>query len=192
MLESEDVTVKEPGRRRVAEDLTEEIRGVGRLAPIRADPAITDILVNGPDHVYIERFGRLERTAIRFRDADHVVRVIERIAAQVGRRIDATSPMADLRLLDGSRVNATLPAVTIDGPTISIRRLGRKRLRRNELLELGMMSAQMLSFLGIAVVARTNILISGRTRAGKSTLFGALAEVIPEWERIVTIEDTAE
>jgi pilus assembly protein CpaF len=192
ILESEDVPLNEAERRRLAEDLTEEIMGVGPLAPLMADPAVTDILVNGPDHVYIERFGRLERTAIRFRDADHVVRVIERIAAQVGRRIDATSPMADLRLLDGSRVNATLPAVTIDGPTISIRRFGRKRLRRSELLELGMMSAEMLSFLGIAVVARTNILISGGTGAGKSTLLGALAEVIPEGERIVTIEDTAE
>jgi pilus assembly protein CpaF len=142
--------------------------------------------------VYVERFGRIERTDVRFRDADHIVRVIERIAARVGRRIDTASPMADLRLPDGSRVNATLPPATIDGPTISIRRFGRRRLRRDDLLTLGTLSPEMLEFLVIAVRARKNILISGGTGAGKSTLLGVLAEAIPDSERIVTIEDTAE
>jgi pilus assembly protein CpaF len=191
-IESENVPLNDQERVRLAEELTDETLGMGPLAPLLSDPAVSDILVNGPDHVYVERFGRLERTDIRFRDEDHVVRVIERIAARFGRRIDAASPMADLRLPDGSRVNATLPPVSIDGPTISIRRFGRRRLRRDDLLRIGSMSDDMLTFLAVAVRARKNILISGGTGAGKSTLLGALAEVIPEYERIVTIEDTAE
>jgi pilus assembly protein CpaF len=191
-IESEDVPLNEAERVRLAEELTDETIGMGPLAPLLSDPAVSDILVNGPDRVYVERFGRLERTDIRFRDADHIVRVIERIAARVGRRIDASWPMADLRLPDGSRVNATLPPVTIDGPTISIRRFGRRRLRRADLLTIGTLSSEMLDFLVLAVRARRNILVSGGTGAGKSTLLGALAEVIPDTERIVTIEDTAE
>ena len=191
-IESEAIPLNEAERVRLAEELTDETLGMGPLAPLLADPAISDILVNAPDRVYVERFGRLERTDIRFRDADHIVRVIERIAARVGRRIDTSSPMADLRLPDGSRVNATLPPVTIDGPTISIRRFGRRRLRRADVLAIGTLSPEILDFLAIAVRARRNILISGGTGAGKSTLLGALAEVIPETERIVMIEDTAE
>ncbi|MBN8732691.1 MAG: CpaF family protein [Acidobacteria bacterium] len=192
ILEQENIPLNEEERNRLAEDLVEETMGLGPLAPLLADPAITDILVNGPNQVYVERFGRIERMAVRFRDHEHIVRVIERIAAQVGRRIDATSPMADLRLPDGSRVNATLPPVTVDGPTISIRRFGRRRLRRDDLLNLGMMSPAMRQFLEIAVQSRLNVLISGGTGAGKSTLLGALSEAIPAHERIVTIEDTAE
>jgi pilus assembly protein CpaF len=192
ILETEAFPLNETERVRLAEELTDETIGMGPLAPLLADPAVSDILVNAPDQVYVERFGRLERTDIRFRDADHIVRVIERIAARVGRRIDTGAPMADLRLPDGSRVNATLPPVTIDGPTMSIRRFGRRRLRREDLLALQALSADMLTFLGIAVRGRKNILISGGTGAGKSTLLGALAEVVPHTERIVTIEDTAE
>ena len=192
VLATEDVPLNDDERGRLAEELIEETTGLGPLAPLMADPAITDILVNGPSQVWVERFGRLEKTGIRFRDAEQIVRVIERIAAGVGRRIDTASPMADLRLADGSRVNATLPPVTIDGPTISIRRFGRRRLRREDLRNLGMMSPEMLSFLDVAVRQRTNIVISGGTGAGKSTLLGALAEMIPATERIVTIEDTAE
>jgi pilus assembly protein CpaF len=191
-IESEDVPLNRTERVRLAEDLADETLGMGPLAPLLADPAISDILVNGPNHVYIERYGRLEKTDIRFRDDEHVIRVIERIAARVGRRIDAASPMADLRLPDGSRVNATLPPVSVDGPTISIRRFGRRRLRRDDLLQLGSVSDDILAFLAIAVRARKNILISGGTGAGKSTLLGALAEVIPAHERIVSIEDTIE
>jgi pilus assembly protein CpaF len=191
-IESEDIPLNEAERLRLAEELTDETIGMGPLAPLLADPAVSDILVNAPDKVYVERFGRIERTEVRFRDADHIVRVIERIAARIGRRIDTSSPMADLRLPDGSRVNATLPPATIDGPTISIRRFGRHRLRRDDLLKVGTLSPQILEFLMIAVRARRNILISGGTGAGKSTLLGAMAEAIPEDERIVTIEDTAE
>ena len=191
-LASEDVALNEAERVRLAEELTDETIGMGPLAPLLADPAVSDILVNAPDKVYVERFGRLERTNIRFRDAEHIVRVIERIAARVGRRIDTSSPMADLRLPDGSRVNATLPPATIDGPTLSIRRFGRRRLRRDDILSMGTLSPELLEFLVIAVRSRRNILVSGGTGAGKSTLLGVLAEAIPETERIVTIEDTAE
>ena len=191
-IASEDVGLNEAERIRLAEELTDETIGMGPLAPLLADPAVSDILVNAPDQVYVERFGRLERTDVRFRDTDHIVRVIERIAARVGRRIDTASPMADLRLPDGSRVNATLPPVTIDSPTISIRRFGRRRLRRDDLLNIGTLSPEILEFLVFAVRARRNILISGGTGAGKSTLLGVLAEAIPDSERIVTIEDTAE
>lgn len=192
VLESENVPLNERERNRLAEELTEETIGLGPLSPLTADPAVTDILVIAPDKVFVERFGKLEKTEVRFRDAEHIVRVIERIAAQMGRRIDASSPMADLRLLDGSRVNATLPPVSIDGPTLSIRRFGRRRLRRQDLQELGMMSDAMSEFLATAVQMRTNILICGGTGAGKSTLLGALLESARPSERIVTIEDTAE
>ena len=191
-IESEAIPLNETERIRLAEELTDETLGMGPLAPLLADPAVSDVLVNAPDKVYVERFGRLERTNVRFRDADHIVRVIERIAARVGRRIDTSAPMADLRLPDGSRVNATLPPVTIDGPTISIRRFGRQRLRRSDLLTIGTLSPEILDFLAIAVRARKNVLISGGTGAGKSTMLGALAEVVPDSERIVVIEDTSE
>jgi pilus assembly protein CpaF len=192
VLETEDVPLNQEERERLSDELTQETLGVGPLAPLMADPAVTDILVNGPDKVWVERFGRLTRTDVRFRDHEHILRVIERIAARVGRRIDVASPMVDLRLPDGSRVNATLPPVSLDSPTISIRRFGRQRLKRQDLLRLGMLSSDILEFMQIAVQARRNVLISGGTGAGKSTMLGALAEAIPDHERIVTIEDTAE
>jgi len=192
VLASEELPLNKSERERLADELTDETLGVGPLAPLMVDPAVTDILVNGSRHVYVERFGHLEKTSIRFRDAEHVIRVIERIAARVGRRIDVASPMVDVRLPDGSRVNATIPPVSLDGPTISIRRFGRQRLRRDDIVRLSEMSGAMLDFLEFAVKARKNILISGGTGAGKSTLLGALAEAIPFDERIVTIEDTAE
>jgi len=191
-LAQEDLPLNDAERRRLADDLLEETIGVGPLAPLLADPAVTDVLVNRHDQVYIERFGRLERTAVRFRDAEHLVRIIQRIAARVGRRIDESWPMVDARLPDGSRVNATLPPVTLDGPTLSIRRFGVRRLCAGELLELGMFSPDMKAFLALAVEYRQNVLISGGTGAGKSTFLGSLAEFIPATERIVTIEDAAE
>jgi pilus assembly protein CpaF len=192
VLADEELPLNKAERERLADELTDETLGVGPLAPLMADPAVTDILVNGARQVYVERFGHLEKTNIRFRDSDHVVRVIERIAARVGRRIDVSSPMVDVRLPDGSRVNATVPPVSLDGPTLSIRRFGRQRLRRDDLVRLGEMGPTMIQFLDYAVKARKNVLISGGTGAGKSTLLGALAEAIPYDERIVTIEDTAE
>jgi pilus assembly protein CpaF len=192
VLASEELPLNDSERKRLSDDLVEETLGLGPLAPLLADPAVTDILVNGPHLVYVERFGRLEKTAIQFRDTDHLVRIIQRITARVGRRIDEASPMVDARLPDGSRVNATIHPVTLGGPTLSIRRFGRRRLRRDELRQFGMLSQPMLSFLEFAVLARKNLLISGGTGAGKSTFLGALAEVVPVGERIITIEDAAE
>jgi pilus assembly protein CpaF len=192
VLQTENVPLNQSERDRLAEELTQETLGVGPLAPLMADAAVTDILVNAPDRVYVERFGRITLTEVRFRDHEHIQRVIERIAARVGRRIDTGSPMVDMRLPDGSRVNATIPPVSIDGPTLSIRRFGRQRLRREELMRLGMFSKEMLQFLELIVLARRNLLITGGTGAGKSTALGAIAESIPSHERIITIEDTAE
>ena len=192
VLATEDLPLNEAERSRLGVELAEEATGLGPLGPLLADPAITDILVNGHDQVYVERFGRLELVDIRFADDSHLRRLIERLAMNVGRRIDQASPMVDLRLPDGSRVNATLPPVSIDGPTLSIRRFGRNRLRSVDVLRLNMLDSAMWHVLSAAVRGKRNILLSGGTGAGKSTLLGILAEAIPQDERIVTIEDTAE
>lgn len=192
VLLEEDLPLNESERKKLFEDLLEETFGLGPLATLMADPAVTDILVNRFDQIYIERFGQLEKTEARFRDSDHLVRIIQRIATRVGRRVDRSSPMVDARLPDGSRVNATLPPATLDGPTLSIRRFGRRRLRREELVRLGTLSEMMAQFLAVVVRERKNVLISGGTGSGKSTFLGALAEVIPERERVITIEDAAE
>ncbi|MFT7667352.1 MAG: pilus assembly protein CpaF [Planctomycetota bacterium] len=192
ILENEELPLNEEERGRLSDELIEETMGVGPLAPLMADPAVTDILVNSPGRTYVERFGRLERADVRFRDEDHIKRVIERLAARVGRRIDLSCPMVDFRLPDGSRVNATISPISLDSPTISIRRFGRQRLNREDLLRLNMWSREMVRFLDFVVRQRKNILISGGTGAGKSTLLSGLCEAIPNTERIVTIEDTAE
>jgi len=192
VLAEEELPLNELERRTLPDDLAQETFGVGPLAPLMLDPAVSDILVNGPHTVYVERYGLLEKTAVRFRDAEHLMRIIQRIAAMVGRRVDESSPMMDARLPDGSRVNATVPPVSIDGPVLSIRRFGRLRMLSRDLVRLGMLSEPMLDLLRAAVKARQSILISGGAGAGKSTLLGALAEAIPDGERIVTIEDAAE
>lgn len=178
-LQVEDLPLNEDERRCLVDDLLEETLGVGPLAPLMADPAVSDVLVNGPNQVYIERFGRLEKTDVRFADTDHLVRIIQRIAARVGRRIDESSPMVDARLPDGSRVNATLPPVSIDAPTLSIRRFGRHRLRRADLIQLGMFSQEIHDLLDAVVRGRRNVLISGGTGSGKSTLLGAWPRPFP-------------
>ncbi|QDS89110.1 Putative conjugal transfer protein [Rosistilla ulvae] len=192
VLAREDWPLNATERDRLASDLLEETLGTGPLAPLMADPAVTDILVNRFDSVYVERFGVLEETDVRFRDDEHLVRIIGRIASRVGRRVDTSSPMVDARLPDGSRVNATLPPVTIDGPTLSIRRFGRRRLTRQDLVRLGMFSPAMDRFLEVLVRHRKSVIVTGGTGSGKSTLLGAIAEAIPENERIITIEDAAE
>jgi len=163
VLENEELPLNETERARLSDDLLEETLGSGPLATLMADPAVTDILVNRFDEIFVERFGILESTDIEFRDEEHLVRIINRMAARVGRRIDTSSPMVDARLPDGSRINATLPPITIDGPTLSIRRFGRKRLSQNDLIRLEMFSESMLEFIGICVQARHNMLISGGT-----------------------------
>ena len=189
---SEQLLLNESERSRLSADLLEETLGLGPLAALMADPSVTDILVNGPHQVFVERYGNLELTGVEFRDADHLTRIIQRIATRVGRRIDESLPMVDARLPDGSRVNATLPPVTLDGPTLSIRRFGKRRLQRDELHRLGMFSDNMADFFSVVVKSRLNILISGGTGSGKSTFLGAICESIPDNERIVTIEDAAE
>ena len=189
---SEQLPLNEAERSRLSADLLEETLGLGPLASLMADPSVTDILVNGPHHVFVERYGNLELTSVEFRDADHLTRIIQRIASRVGRRIDESVPMVDARLPDGSRVNATLPPVTLDGPTLSIRRFGKRRLRRDELHRLGMFNDSMAEFFSVVVRSRLNILVSGGTGSGKSTFLGAICESIPDGERIVTIEDAAE
>jgi len=192
VLANEELPLNSREREQLGRDLLQETLGLGPLAPLVLDPAVSDVLVNGPQDVFVERFGRLEKSEVRFRDSEHLLRVIERIAAGVGRRIDQSSPMADFRLADGSRVNATIPPVSIDYPTLSIRRFGNRRLRGEDLLRYGSVNESMLQFLREVVRHRVNMVISGGTGAGKSTLLGALAEAIPSNERVVTIEDTAE
>lgn len=192
VLAEEDLALNERERSALVDTLAEEALGIGPLAPLMADPSVTDILVNAPDQIFVERGGRLEEADVSFQDEAHIRRVIERIASRAGRRIDTARPMADLRLPDGSRVNATLPPISPDGPTLSIRRFGRRRIRSAELERAGALGPAMRAFLLAAVRQRRTVLVSGGTGAGKSTLLGALAEAIPATERIVTIEDTLE
>jgi pilus assembly protein CpaF len=174
------------------EEVRHELFGLGPLEPLLADPAVSDILVNSPHKIFIERGGKLERANVAFNDNDHVIRVIERIVSSIGRRIDESSPMVDARLSDGSRVNAVIPPVALDGPLLSIRRFGKVPLRMNALIEKGSLTREIAEMFKMCVRARMNILISGGTGAGKTTLLNALSAFIPEDERIVTIEDSAE
>lgn len=169
-----------------------DMLGLGPLEALLADESITDIMVNGPDQVYVERGGKLTLTNVRFRDNAHVLGVATRIVADVGRRIDEAQPMVDARLADGSRVNVAIPPLAIDGPTITIRRFPNRAVKFNALVEGGSLSSQMAGFLGLASLLRLNILISGGTGSGKTTLMNAMSEFIPADERIVTIEDAAE
>ncbi|HZZ83148.1 MAG TPA: CpaF family protein [Anaeromyxobacteraceae bacterium] len=179
-------------RERMVQELLDELTGLGPLEPLLRDGTISDILVNTYSSVYIERAGKLEPTRIRFDDNDHLMRVIGRIVSRVGRRVDETSPMVDARLPDGSRVNAIIPPLAIDGPILSIRRFGTAGIRARDLIDIGSCTPAAMGFLGATVRAKLNVLISGGTGTGKTTLLNALSAFIPESERIVTIEDSAE
>ena len=178
-------------RQRMVEELMDEVFGLGPLEPLMRDPAISDILVNGPRTVYVERNGKLELTDIIFADDAHVMMIIQRIAARIGRRADEMAPMVDARLPDGSRVNAIVPPVSLQGPVLSIRRFG-VHLKPNDLLRNATMTPEMMEVLQAAVEARISILISGGTGSGKTTLLNSLSRFIPADERLVTIEDSAE
>jgi pilus assembly protein CpaF len=178
-------------RERLIDQVMDEAFGLGPLQGAMNDPTVSDILVNGPREVYLERHGRLEPSDILFADDAHVMRVIQRIAARVGRRIDEMSPMVDARLPDGSRVNAIIPPLSMNGPVLSIRRFG-VRLTQEDLVANGTMPPEVLQLLAAAVEGRVSILISGGTGSGKTTLLNALSSFIPPDERLVTIEDTAE
>src|SRR6202047_1827896 len=179
-------------RERLSREILDEIFGLGPLEPLLKDHGISDILVNRFDRVYIERAGKLERTALSFKDDSHLMTIIDRIVSAVGRRVDESSPMVDARLVDGSRVNAIIPPLAIDGPCLSIRRFGRNRLAAEELVSNRTLTPQMLELLRGCVKARLNILISGGTGAGKTTFLNVLSSYISNRERIVTIEDAAE
>src|SRR5438309_7111167 len=177
---------------RVIEEVLDEVFGLGPLEPLLQDPAISDILVTTPHLVYVEKNGKLHRTPVEFKDDAHLLRIIEKVVSRVGRRVDESSPLVDARLPDGSRVNAAIPPVAVDGPLLSIRRFGRDALQGEDLVKRLAMTEGMLQLLQCCVKARLNIVIAGGTGAGKTTLLNVLSSYIPEDERIVTIEDAAE
>jgi pilus assembly protein CpaF len=192
VLAQEAMPLSVSERERLVSDVQHELFGLGPLEPLLKDPTISDILVNRHDTIYIERRGKIERTNVTFKDDEHLMRVIERIVSSVGRRIDESSPMVDARLQDGSRVNAIIPPLAIDGPVVSIRRFGSDPLKMAMLIENKALTKDIADMLQMVVHARLNVLISGGTGAGKTTLLNALSAFIPENERIVTIEDSAE
>jgi len=192
IVAQEKVPLNASEKERIQSDLLDEIFGLGPLEPLLLDPGISDILVNHKDLVYVERSGVLQKTGIRFRDERHLLQIIDRIVSRVGRRIDESSPMVDARLPDGSRVNAIIPPLALDGSALSIRRFGTSPLTADQLLQNKSISPEMLQLLSAAVRARISILISGGTGAGKTTFLNMLSTFIPESERLVTIEDAAE
>ena len=179
-------------RKQLVGDVLDELLGLGPLEPLLKDPTITDILVNGHANVFVERYGVLEPSAARFKDEKHLVRIIQKIVSAVGRRIDESSPMVDARLADGSRVNAVVPPLAIDGSLLSIRKFARVPIRMDRLIEIGSIPLQVAEVLKAVVGARRNVLISGGTGSGKTTLLNAMSAFIDGRERIVTIEDSAE
>ncbi len=192
ILEDEKVLLTLEERDRFVREIQDEVFGLGPLEPLLADPTISDILVNGSGLIYVERRGRLEKTSARFKDDTHLMRIIEKIVSAVGRRVDETTPMVDARLKDGSRVNAIIPPLALDGPMMSIRRFGTDPLGADDLVAIGALTPEVVQLLTGIVKARLNVLISGGTGAGKTTLLNVVSSFIPDHERIVTIEDSAE
>jgi pilus assembly protein CpaF len=192
IVNGEAVPLSFAERERLSREILDEIFGLGPLEPLLKDPTVSDILVNRPDRVYIERAGKLELTPLSFKDNAHLMQIIERIVSRVGRRVDESSPMVDARLTDGSRVNAIIPPLAIDGPCLSIRRFGRDPVTARQMIENQTLTEAMLELLSSMVKGRLNILVSGGTGAGKTTLLNVLSGYIPNSDRIVTIEDAAE
>ena len=192
LLQETGVALNAPGRKQLVQDILDEIMGLGPLEPLLADPSVSDILVNGPHQVYVERSGKLVKTEVNFSDDDHLMKIIDKIVSRVGRRIDESSPMVDARLPDGSRVNAIIAPLALDGPLLSIRRFAVVPLTMHDLLEKRTLTPVLGQLLAAMVRAKMNILISGGTGTGKTTLLNVLSASIPHSERIVTIEDAAE
>ena len=192
LLEEENALLNVVEQQQLLDEVLDEVFGLGPLEPLLKDSTISDILVNSPKVVYVERRGKLQRTPAEFRDNAHLTRIIEKIVSRVGRRIDESSPMVDARLPDGSRVNAVIPPVAVDGPMLSIRRFGRVPLRTDDMVRNLTWTEGMCELLHACVAARLNIIVSGGTGAGKTTILNALSSFIPGTERIVTIEDAAE
>ena len=192
ILAEENIVLSRPERARLFEQIAAEILGFGPLQPLLEDDTITEIMVNGPKNVYIERKGKLHRVPITFESNDHVMRVIDRIVAPLGRRIDESSPYVDARLPDGSRVNAVIPPISLVGPTLTIRKFSKNPITVEQLIQFGSISNEVVQFLKACVEARLNVLISGGTGSGKTTLLNVMSSFIPDDERIITIENAAE
>ncbi len=192
LLGEQSCVLNEAERSAIVQDIQNEVMGLGPIEPLLSDASVSDILVNGCDHIYVERHGRLERTALRFNSDAHLLKIIERIVSRVGRRVDESSPMVDARLPDGSRVNAVIAPLALDGPSLSIRRFSAVPLSMQELVRTGSLDAAMASVIEGLVASKVNLLVSGGTGSGKTTLLNALSASIPGTERIVTIEDAAE
>jgi pilus assembly protein CpaF len=192
LCDTENPLLNRMERERLIDEVLDETFGFGPLEVLLKDPTISDILVNGPHNVFVERRGKLEKTEVKFRDNDHLLQIIDRIVSKVGRRVDETSPMVDARLPDGSRVNAIIPPLALDGPTMSIRRFGSNPLKLEDLLNYKAFTPEMAMLMEAAIKARLNLIISGGTGCGKTTLLNTLSSFIPHDERIITIEDAAE
>jgi pilus assembly protein CpaF len=192
LLSSQGTPLSTPEKRDLLRRVMDDVFGLGPIEEFLRDPSVTDILINGPHSVYVERHGVLEATRASFRDEAHLINVMQRIAAKVGRRIDESSPMLDARLTDGSRVNAIIPPLALDGPAMSIRRFGASPINIETLLQLRSLTEEMAQFLQAAVHARLNVLISGGTGSGKTTMLNVLSRWIPDSDRVITIEDAAE
>jgi len=192
LIEEQALPLSQRDRETLTDEILHEVYGLGPIEPLMRDPEVSDILVNTSRQVYVERAGKLEPTPVIFRDDTHLMQIIDRIVSRVGRRIDESSPMVDARLSDGSRVNAIIPPLALDGPLVSIRRFGRSPLTVEDLLRLRSLTPEMIMVLRAMVRARLNVLISGGTGSGKTTLLNCLSSFIPDGERIVTIEDSAE
>src|SRR6476661_5048933 len=192
ILDSENIVLTRVDRARLFEAVAAEILGFGPIEPLLKDNSINEVMVNGPKMVYIERHGRLEKTNVTFQNDEHVMRVIDRIVAPLGRRIDESSPYVDARLPNGSRVNAVIPPITIYGPTLTIRKFANDPFRADDLIRFGTVTPEMVTFLKSCIEARLNILVSGGTGSGKTTTLNVLSDFIPSDERIITIENAAE
>lgn len=192
LCDAEDTLLNHQERERVVEEVIDEVLGLGPLELILKDPSVSDILINGPKNIYIERGGQMEKSDVEFRDGKHLLQIIDRIVSKVGRRIDETSPMVDARLEDGSRVNAIIPPLALDGAAVSIRRFGSNPLRLEDLLNFKAFTPEMVMLLEGCIKARCNIIIAGGTGSGKTTLLNTLSSFIGHEDRIVTIEDAAE
>jgi pilus assembly protein CpaF len=192
LCDSEDTLLNRNERERLVNEVLDETFGLGPLEMLLKDAAVSDILINGPKNVYVERRGKMEKTQVNFRDNNHLMQIIDRIISKVGRRVDETCPMVDARMLDGSRFNAIIPPLALDGACVSIRRFGKSPLKLEDLLNYKTFTPEMVMLLEGAIKARLNILISGGTGSGKTTLLNTLSSFIPNSDRIVTIEDAAE
>ena len=192
LIDEQAVPLTERDRDKLNDEILHEVNGLGPIEPLMRDPDISDILVNTARQVYVERLGKIEATPVIFRDDGHLLQIIDRIVSRVGRRVDESSPMVDARLPDGSRVNAIIPPLALDGPILSIRRFGRNPLTIDDLLTFGSVTPGIVDLLRAMVLARLNILISGGTGSGKTTLLNCLSSFVPDDERIITIEDSAE